>query len=179
MALVNRIVVLVLLLGVVAAAVLAAMELVLAGLDQPPLLTSPDEVEDMLRQATWQDPTVQFATAVTGVAGLLLVLAQLKPRRPDTVEIEPLAEGRNIVLDRHGMEAELERRVVAHDDIVAAHVRWRRFRLRVRCDLYADAERRTAAQRIKQLVRDELQRQGVRRPPRVMVRTRRSEARAR
>lgn len=179
MAIVNRIVLLLLLLALLAAVVLAVVELMLVGLGQPALLVRPGEVEDAVRGATWQDPTVQLATAVAGLVGLLLVVAQLKPRRPDTVETEPLTEGRHIVLDRHGMEAEIERRVVAHDDVVAAHVRWRRFRLRVRCDLYADADRRAAAEPIEQLVKEELDRREVRDPPRVSVRTRKSEARTR
>lgn len=179
MALVNRIVVLLLLLGVVAAAVLMALELVLAQLDQPHLLVRPDEVAETINRATWQDGTVRFATAVAGLVGLLLVVAQLKPRRPETIETEPLAEDRHIVLDRRGMEAEIDRRVAAHEDVAAAHVRWRRFRLRVRGDLYADADRRAAAKDIKQLVREELDRQDLRRTPRVTVSTRKSEARAR
>lgn len=179
MALLNRIIILLLLLAVIAAVVIAAVELVLAGLDQPALLVRPGEAEEVVRRATWQDPAVRIATGVAGLVGLLLVVAQLKPRRPDTVESRPIDAGRQIVLDRHGMEAEIDRRVVADHDVLAAHVRWRRFRLRVRCDLYADADRGAAADRVERLVKDELDRQDVRRPPHVRVSTRRSEARAR
>lgn len=179
MAVVNRIVLLLLLLALVAVAVVAAVELVLVGIDQPALLLRPGEAEDVVSRATWDDPTVRIATAVAGLVGLLLVAAQVKPRRPDTVETEPITEGRHIVLDRRGMEAEIERRVVADHDVEAAHVRWRRFRLRIRCDLFADADRRPVAKRVKSAVEDELDRQGVRRRPRVRVRTRRSEARTR
>lgn len=179
MAVLNRIVLLLLLVAIVAAVVIAAAELILVGLDQPALLLRPAEAEDVVRRATWQDPGVRIATVVAGVVGLLLVAAQLKPRRPDTVETEPLGEGRHIVLDRHGMEARMERQVIADRDVESAHVRWRRFRLRIRCELYAGADRGAAKDRVERLVEEELERQEVRRPPRVSVSTRRSEARTR
>ncbi|MFC0531720.1 DUF6286 domain-containing protein [Phytohabitans kaempferiae] len=154
MAVVNRLASLLLGIVLLAAGLLLAIEAALLGLDRPSLWVPRDAWYARLTQTRFSDNSFLFVALVIGVVGLLVLLAQLRPRRPDRV---PVGEADGWYLNRRSVEqrlAEVANRVPAvHDAHVRVRGRGRQWRAVVKA-----AGDRASIPDVEQAVRGELDR---------------------
>lgn len=176
----NRIASLLLGLALLAAGLLAAVEAVLVGLDRPALWIPRDDWYARLTTTGWRDSGVLFVAVVAGALGLLILLAQLRPWRPDRVAVgvgdadepagSPPATGaaanpRWYVQRRsveHRLAAAAERVPGVRDAHATVRGRTRRWRATVKA-----TGDRSARPDVEQAVRAELERMAA--PPAVRV----------
>jgi hypothetical protein len=126
--LVNRLLAALLSTAVVAAVVLLVTEVVRWALDEPPWLVPWGSWGEALTGARAGDAAVLAVSGAVVLLGLLLLLFELKPRRPDDLPAAPLAPGVDTVVTRSGLRnaAETAARSVAGVRSASADVRRRR-----------------------------------------------------
>lgn len=149
----NRLLALVVWLAVSSAAGLTLVEVTLALLGRPGWLVDRPAWAQTVRQLRWDDPAMIAAESTALVAGLLLVIAQLKPRRPALLGTKGGSPGRQVRFDRKGVELFLSRLAVADPDVAAAQVRIGRFRSRLTATLEPRTAVRSARRRLRQQLR--------------------------
>lgn len=127
---VNRLLAPVVALLLLAGSVLVVVEVVLAALDRAPLLDWPRAAHELQVRA-WNDPLVMAACGVVAALGLLLLLAELKRRRPAAFVMLERTSGVVTAVDRKGMARGLEAAALGVDGVGQAQARVRRRRARL------------------------------------------------
>ncbi|GAA4440468.1 DUF6286 domain-containing protein [Phytohabitans houttuyneae] len=163
MPIVNRIASLLLGLALLAAGLLAVVEAALVGLDRPALWVPRDDWYARLTTTGWRDSSVLFVAVVAGALGLLILLAQLRPWRPDRIATYPHADSADGAQDpswylqrrsvEHRLAAAAERVPGVRDAQAVVRGRPRRWRAAVK----AAGDRETRPD-VEQAVRAELER---------------------
>lgn len=126
----DRLLVLLLGLALVALAVLVPVEVVRALTGAAPLTPWPGVLE-ALRAARWEDGAVLAVAAGTAALGLLLVVLELRPRRPRGVLLQGDVPGVRTTLARRGLQELLASAATTVPGVREAAVALRRRRARV------------------------------------------------
>jgi hypothetical protein len=105
--LVNRLLAVLLSLAVVVTAAVLAAEVVRWALDSPPWVPWHGWAGEVADVRTG-DRSVLIGSAVAVLAGLLLLLFELAPRRPETLRTAPLVDGVDTVTTRRGLRTATE-----------------------------------------------------------------------
>ena len=101
--------------------------------------------------ATWGDLLVRLIGVGLAVVGLLLLAAQLKPRRPERLRLQPVDSATDAAITRRGLARTVRNAAIEVDGIHDAHVMVRRHHVRLRVEASdgagpgADALRRAVA----------------------------------
>jgi hypothetical protein len=127
---VNRLIAVVLSLAVVVAAVLFAAEVVRWAVDSPPWIPW-HGWGDTLLDVRAGDPAVLLASVAAVVAGLLLLLLELTPRRPHDLATAPLGDDVETVTTRRGLRSAAQTAARSISGVRSADVDVRRRSVRV------------------------------------------------
>lgn len=164
----NSVLAVLLSLLLIAAAVIVPVEVVSALLDREPWVVPWQGFADSLRNSTWDAGPVRAALIVLGVLGLLLLAAQLKPRRPTELELRQLTEGVQAGTSRRSLQRSLTRASGDVDGVSQASVKAKRRSVSVtavtRLRDPGDLESRVAG-----AVQDRLDSLDLKSPPKVKV----------
>ncbi len=128
----NRLLGLVLGLALLAGGVIVAGEAVLGLLRRGAWLIDRTALDRALAELTWADPRVLPIAVALVVSGLVLLLIELKPRRPATLPLSWSTEHRRAIVERRGVEELLATTALADSDVSAARARVGRHRGRVK-----------------------------------------------
>lgn len=178
MRIVNRLLALVLGIGLLVVGLAAVGEALLAYLGREPVLPH-DRVATALQGRGWSDPLVVQVLAVAAVVGVLLVALQFVPRRPAALALSDESDDRRTQIDRRGLQNRLRRVAEADQDVLSATVRVRRRRARVRLSAPPDAAGKGVRARVRQALRTDVDGLGLRRRLRPTVRVRQARERVR
>jgi hypothetical protein len=129
--LLNRLLAVLLSLAVVVAAVLLTIEVVRWALDEPPWLVDWHGWGESLAGLRAGDPEVLVASTLAVLAGLLLLVFELRPRGPKALPTAPLVEGVETVTTRRGVRTAAETAARSVNGVRAASVGVRRRRVDV------------------------------------------------
>lgn len=144
----SRLIALALALALAVAGVLVAVEIVVAELGRDPWVLPHDRWYQDARENAWSSPSVRVLFLVLALAGLVLLLVQLKKRRPQSLPMERGQGGHRVVVSRRSAERSLERAVTRVDGVAAAKARLSESRARVTASsnrrLPGDLEKRVA-----------------------------------
>lgn len=115
----------VLALALMAVGLVAAVEIVVAGLGGSPWLVPHDRWAESARTTRWSDPGLRLAFAGLIAAGLALLALQVARRRPEALSLA--AGGRGVVseVDRRALERWLAERVEGVGGVAHARARIR------------------------------------------------------
>lgn len=121
---------------------------------------------------TWRDGPVRAVCAGLAAAGLLLLLAQLKPRRPSHLPVRSSLSGVDARVTRHGLTTAARTAATGVDGVSRATVRLRRgsIRVRARSRLGDREQARALSGPVEQAVSARVDRLELARRPRVRVR---------
>ena len=129
---VTRLISALLALAFIVGGLLAALEILAAGLGREDHLVVPwrDWREDLL-DTPWEDYVVRVVLAATLAVGLLLLFLLLARRRPTAVRLETRTDGATAELDRSGLERHLSSCLQRVDGVGGVGVRVRGGKARV------------------------------------------------
>lgn len=180
MRIVNRLLVLLIGLALVALGVLAVMEAVAVTIGATPVLVDPAAVADSIDSAAWSDTGVMFTAAVLVLVGVILVVIELKPRRPVDYAAATSDQQTSLSYDRHGL-TRLATQVAQHHPDIAEVQRatLHRRRLRLTAAGYADIDPVAVRRDVEQRVSARLDDLDLRRSPRLRVAVQLGNRRAR
>lgn len=122
----NSILAVLLSLLLIAAAVLVPVEVVFALLGREPWVLPWQGLADSLRNNAWDTGPVRAALIALGLLGLLLLAAQLKPRRPSELQLRPLTEGVQTGTSRRSLQRSLTRASSDVDGVSQSSVKAKR-----------------------------------------------------
>jgi hypothetical protein len=125
----RRLLALLLAVGLVAAGIFLAVEVVAAWFGGGPVLLS-DTATTTLRTTSWDDAGVIWSAVTAGVVGLLCLIIGLLPDTPTTVA----SRVDEVELERRPLEQALRRELQAVDGVADATVKVRRSRTTARVD---------------------------------------------
>jgi hypothetical protein len=129
MAVVDRVLSVLVALVLVALGVLIPVEVVHAALGKHGYLVLPYESwARAARDHAWDSTLVMTISAVVAAVGLLLLLVELRPRRPAALALVPLTDGVQVGTDRRSLARALAARTREVDGIAEARARVRRRR---------------------------------------------------
>ncbi|MGH8932402.1 MAG: DUF6286 domain-containing protein, partial [Egibacteraceae bacterium] len=128
----NRLLGLVLGLALLAGGVIVTGEAALGLLRRGAWLIDRTALNRELAGLTWADPRVLPIAAGLVAAGLVLLLIELKPRRPAALPLRWSTEHCRAIVDRRGVEELLSATALADSDVSAARARVGRHRGRVK-----------------------------------------------
>jgi hypothetical protein len=168
--LVNRLLALLLGLALVAAAVLACVEVVRWALDSGPWLVPWPDWGAWLSDARASDPAVLIASGVAAALGLLLLLFELKRRTPDAFEAEPLLPGVATGVTRRGVESAVTSAARGVSGVSGASSRMRRGRVTVTARSRVRGQGEGLDDRVRQAVEEQVSALALRRKPTARVR---------
>jgi hypothetical protein len=172
----NSILAVLLSLLLIAAAVIVPVEVVFALLDREPWVLPWQGFADSLRNSTWDAGPVRAALIALGVLGLLILAAQLKPRRPSELDLAEITDGVSAGTSRRSLQRSLSRASGDVDGVSQSSVTARRRRVNVtavtRLHEPGDLE-----SRVSSAVQSRLDSLGLDSPPKVKVSVRK-EARS-
>lgn len=126
MRVVDRVLNAVLALALMAGGLVAAIEIILAGLGRSPWLVPHDRWAESLRTTLWSGTDVRPLFAGLIVAGALLVLLEGVRRRPQALALAAGPPGVVTELDRQGVERWLVRRIEGVEGVADAGARIKR-----------------------------------------------------
>jgi Family of unknown function (DUF6286) len=129
MRLVNRLLAALLALGLATAGVLVVVEVIAARLDKPYAVVNWRRIYDWGETTSLTQGSVRVACIVTAVLGLLLLLAEVKRRRP--TRLAAASESIDAGYTRRGVATAIRQAVTDVDGINRAAVTVRRRRIRV------------------------------------------------
>ncbi|MCW2611633.1 MAG: hypothetical protein JWM15_2879 [Cryptosporangiaceae bacterium] len=129
---VNRVLAVLLGLTLAAAGVLTALEVGLAALTRPPLVFPHERITEVLQRSRWEDAPVRGVLLGIAVLGLVLLVAQLVPRRTRLLPIADPTPGVAVATTRRSLERALRRAATGADGISAASVTASPRRVRIR-----------------------------------------------
>ena len=119
---INRLLAAVLGLLLLVGGVLVAVEVLLAGLQQDPVLIPWERWAETTRTTAWATPVVRTISLLVLLGGLLLLFAQLRRGRPRTLPLHGNDE-LEAEVDRRSLERSLERAAEEVDGVRAAKAR--------------------------------------------------------
>jgi Family of unknown function (DUF6286) len=166
----DRILALVLGLAGLVFGVLVVAEVINAALSRPPLLLPYPQAAAFLREHSWSDGPIVTIAVLLLAAGLLLLIAELKPRNRTHLVLRPLDPQTTTTLSTRSLARVLENAATQTTGVhrATATVRARRARLRLQVPLRDAGEIAAQAERNAASVLSDLQ---LRRSPRLVVRT--------
>ncbi len=172
MKLVNRFLALLVALGLVAVAIILSMEVVAYRLGGGPLTVNWPATYRWAQHTGWNDSAVRLVCALLCLVGLLLVLAQVIPRRPRRLATDGGDSMIDAAYTRRGVARAIAGVVTDVGGIDKTRVKVRRRRVRVRATSFAREP--TVASGLRNAVTDAAQARldalRLRRPPRLAVR---------
>lgn len=127
----NRLLALVLGLAVAAAAAVTGVEVGLLVSGRPSWVVPRSRWDDLVSDLGWDDRGLVIAAVVVLVAGLLLLVAQLVPRRPSRLQVRSDRPDREVWISRRGLEGQLRRAAEREPPVQEARVRLSRRRVKV------------------------------------------------
>ena len=172
---VDRVLALLLGLAGLAFGVLVVAEVINAALNRPALFLPYRQAASFLRERPWSDGLVITIAALLLAVGLLLLIAELRPRRRAHLVLQPLDPQVTTTLSTRSVARVLENAAVHTAGVQRARatVRGRRVRLRLDVPARESADIANQAERNARSALDGLQ---LRRSPRLTVRTTRENA---
>lgn len=176
MRLVNRLLAVLAALAVIAVGVLIPVEIVRAALGTEHWLLPWESWTADLTRNSWQAGPVRAVLFTTAAVGLLLLLTQLRPRRPSVLPLAPLTPNVAASTTRRSLQQTLQRAATEVDGVAAARVRVGRRTATVT----AAAQVRDPAglrEQVTEHVRQRLEGLALARSPRLSVRVRGKESR--
>lgn len=178
MKVVDRLLALVAGLALAAVGGLVALEAGLLGAGRPALVVPRTRWDRGLNNLVWSSTTLRVAAIITIVAGAVLLITQLIPRRRQRLALVG-TEGRTAWVTPAGVRRAVERAVLdSHDDVAAARARVRRRKVKVLATVVASADNETPG-RVGTTVEAVLDRLEVERSLRVRVQIDRNQDRVR
>lgn len=159
--------------------VLAVVEVVAAAMSRPGVLLDRAAADSTLRDLAWDDAAVWGTAAAAVVLGLLLLALQVKPRRIPAYPATSSRGDRDLEYARGGIATFAEWTATADRDVAAASSSLKRRVLRLRLELFADADPASVSKRVGGAVEQRLESLGLTRRPKVKVAAARGERRAR
>jgi Family of unknown function (DUF6286) len=167
---IDRLLALVLGLTGLALGVLVVAEVINAALSRPPLLLPYPQAAAFLREHPWSAGVIVTIAALMLAAGLLLLIAELKPRRRIHLVLQPRDPQTTTTLSTRSLARVLENAASQTAGVhrATATVRARRARLRLQVPTRDAAEIAAQAERNAASALSDLQ---LRRSPRLVVRT--------
>ncbi|MBV9821593.1 MAG: alkaline shock response membrane anchor protein AmaP [Actinobacteria bacterium] len=129
MRLLNRLLAALLSLALVVAGVLVVIEVVAERLDRGPAIVDWPRLHDWARRTPWQQGSVRTACILLALAGLLLLVAELRRGRPSRLAVR--SEVTDAAYTRRGVAAAIRSAVGEVDGITAATVSVSRRRVSV------------------------------------------------
>jgi hypothetical protein len=138
MKLVNRVMALLLSLAVIAAAVILIIEVIADRAGAAPVVVNWHRVYHWAGNTTWGAAPIRTAMVLLVLLGLGLVLAQLKPRRPDRLALSGDNEATDAAITRQGLVHSVRQAVTEIDGVRTARVVVRRRRITVKVTTRAD-----------------------------------------
>ena len=173
MRLVNRFLALVLGTALAVGAIVVVVEIVLGLTDNDAVFIGRRSWDRELSGLSWDEDWLVITLIVMGVVGVLLVIYETLPRRPDTLAATSDRGGVDLVYGRRGVERELRSVVLDQPAVLDARVHRRKRRVRVRARLASRSsgdEIDDTGTAIRDEVRSALARLGLQRDPDVKVR---------
>lgn len=167
---VNRILALLLGLALAAGAVIVAVEASLLLAERPPWIVPRGDWNQDLLDLRWDDDVITVVCIIALVAGLLLLLAQVWPRRARRLPVRTTRPGRTAWILRRGLESHLARIAGQDAEVEGSRVRVSRRRARVRATYPTTAEPDRVGSRVREVVTGRLGQLELDRPLRVKVR---------
>lgn len=168
----NRVLAFFLGLGLAAFGVIVVVETTLLLAGRSAWIIPRERWDRNLAEQDWDHPTLVLVLALVLAAGVVLLLAQLVPRRPRRLPVRTEHDDRQLSVSRRGLEGQLTRVTRRDQDIIDARVRINRRRARLKA-VFADASNESeVGVRIGERARDQLQRLDLVRPLHVKVRLR-------
>lgn len=179
MRVVNRLVSLLFWLALAVVAALTAIEVLFGLLDRPGLVVQRPELAAWIERSSWSDTTPVLVGVLLLVVGLLLVLGQLAPRRPDAWPGRSGREDRSLAYERPGLQNHVRAVAEREREVEAARVRLTKRRLKVRLDVIDSAQPERVKEAARDRIADALRALRVEDPPSVRVQARTADRRAR
>jgi hypothetical protein len=172
MRILNRLLALLLAIGIVFAAAVGAIEVVAQRSHHRPVLLDWPAIYRWAAHTTWGAAPVVLLSIGLAVAGLLLLAAQLKPRRPARLPIAAADPATDTAITRGGLAHALRRAVTGLDGVSGARVTVRRHRARISVTSRGGGEtdRTVLRTNVAETARRQLDALHLSRPPRLSVR---------
>lgn len=167
--LVNRLLAVVVSLAVVAAAALTVIEVARWFVGASSLIVPWRDWTSTLTDLRASDDGLVIASAIAVVLGLLLLLFELKPRRPDALPTEPLLPGVDAVVTRKGLASTATTAARSVSGIVSADAAVRRRKVSVTARTPARGTERELREPVKRAVEQALADLELRRRPKVRI----------
>ncbi|MFI6244414.1 DUF6286 domain-containing protein [Micromonospora sp. NPDC050795] len=168
----NRLLALLLAVGVVLAATVGVIEVIAQRAHHRPVLLNWPGVYDWAARTSWGAAPVLLLSVGLVAVGLLLLIAQLTPRRPARLPIAAVNVATDAAITRRGLAHTLRRTVTGIDGVSHAHVTVRRHRARVSATTRATGDSDTSSLRatLTEAARQQLDALHLSRPPTLSVR---------
>jgi hypothetical protein len=166
--LINRLLAVLLSLAVVVAAVLLASEVVRWALGEPPWIPWHGWADTLVDLRTG-DRSLLVTSAAAAVLGLLLLLFELTPRRPEAMATTPLADGFSTVATRQGLRSAAETAARGVSGVRSASADIRRRRVHVTARTRARGVTRDVKAQVRAAVESTLDELQLERSPKVRV----------
>lgn len=167
--LVNRLLAALVSLAVVALAAVVAVEVVRWFIGEPSWLVPWRSWTSDLTAVRADDPAFLGTAAVLAVLGLLLLVFELKPRRPDSLRATPLLPEVHTVVTRKGVASTVETAARSVSGVASASGSVRRSRVDVTARTRARGEQAGLQDRVREAVERSLSDLELERRPRVRV----------
>ncbi len=137
---------------------------------QGAVVLDPGTVAATLKDATWAETGTRTVAWGLVVVGLLLVVAQVKPRRPVDYPARAASPNRHLSYERHGLERLAGQVTESHPDVAAVdRVVLHRRRLVVQARGYVDTPVDATRRDVDESLAQSLASLDLLRPPRVRV----------
>lgn len=167
--LVNRLLAVVVSLALVVAAALTVVEVTRWFIGASSLVIPWRDWTSTLTDLRAQDDALIVASGIAVLLGLLLLLFELKPRRPDALPTEPLLPGVDAVVTRKGLASSATTAARSVSGVVSADSSVRRRTVRVTARTPARGSERELREPVKHAVEQALADLALRRRPKVRV----------
>ncbi|MGH8908514.1 MAG: DUF6286 domain-containing protein [Egibacteraceae bacterium] len=161
MIVVNRLLGLLLGLGLLTAGVIVVSEATLGLTGRASWLIDRTVASRELAQLSWDDPRALPISVTLLVIGIVLVLAQLKPRRPTTLPLPDSTEHCRCAVERRSVEMRLASVASSDDDVATASARVGRRRAKINARTTHDVPVPEVADRVRAALAEELARLGL------------------
>lgn len=125
----DRVLALLVCLGLLALCVLVVGEVLVAATDNGQWVLAHDDLSSWLRNHRWNDSSVVVASVGAGVVGLILLVLELRRRRPGQILLAPRTDGVTTSVTRGSLEAAARRAALDVDGVTRVRSRANRRRL--------------------------------------------------
>ena len=179
MTVVNRMLALVVGLALLAAGMVTVTEVVAARLGRPPWVVPTTVWDQTLGALRWDDPSVVWVLIGTLVIGLLLLLLELWPHRPQVLALQQASPDMTAAVDRRGLQEHLRQVIVEDPAVTTARVQAGKRKVVVEAAVPPSEDTAAVRQRLHSRLTEALERLNLQRPVRPTVRLNRGEERVR